>query len=88
MSDAKRLLTGIYTLNKKVQYVKFLILFNLKSNLSIKNIYCVFYRSLYKLLLIDRNAVFFLLSFKIYTCQHNCKVNAREKYGVLPALPN
>lgn len=31
MSDAKWLLTGIYTLNKKVQYVKFLMLFNLKS---------------------------------------------------------
>ena len=31
MSDAKWLLTGIYTLNEKVQYVKFLILFNLKS---------------------------------------------------------
>lgn len=31
MSDAKWLLTGIYTLNKEVQYVKFLMLFNLKS---------------------------------------------------------
>ena len=27
MGDAKWLLTGIYTLNKKVQYVKFLMLF-------------------------------------------------------------
>lgn len=39
-------------------------------------------------MLIDRITVFFLLSFKIYICQHNCKVNAKGKYGVLPALPN
>lgn len=57
-------------------------------NLSIKNIYCVFYRSLYKFLLIDRITVFFLLSFKIYTCQQNRKVNAKGIYGVLAALPN